>query len=633
MNGRVPLVIANAAAPAPLYRIALALLAHAKGDDGAEERWLRAQRDAVPPDALMQWRMLPPPQDAALHALTNHFDLHPAEALAVALAVAVEFDPMLARALAWLQAPVGGARPTLGLLCVPQLPDALPALIEGRAHACGLLQWDDEPARAMPERSLRVPLPLALALLGREAEWPGARELRIEVPLAASLIEAAVRQAGALRTGGGLLAVRSGHPEESLLGAALVARELGRLAVAFDSEAPPGAGPWLWLRNALPVLRTELAPGETRRIARLPGHEGPVLVACGPEGSLQDAEADPAPSWHMPLPSSAERHALWSALVSTDTVIEQGAAYRQGTLQIVRLARAALRGALMDGRAQPDERDLRRATREGVGAELGSLAHRIDDDVGDDVMVVPPGVQWALDTLCARCSRREDLADALGPAVRTRYRSGVRVLFTGPSGTGKTLAAAWLATRLGLPLYRVDLSTVTSKYIGETEKNLAQLFAHAEHAEIVLLFDEADSLFGKRTDVKDSNDRFANQQTNYLLQRIEAFDGIAVLTSNGRARFDAAFTRRLDAIIDFPLPAPDARRALWLAHLGPQHGLDDAQMNRIAGSCDLAGGHIRNATLAAASRCPPGTAPDYVALRGAIETEYRKLGRQPPPGL
>src|SRR2546430_13862603 len=117
----------------------------------------------------------------------------------------------------------------------------------------------------------------------------------------------------------------------------------------------------------------------------------------------------------------------------------------------------------------------------------------------------------------------------LGASATARYHPGVRALFVGPSGTGKTLAAGWLATRLGLPLYRVDLASVTSKYIGETEKNLAQLLARAEQAEVILLFDEADSLFGKRTDITDSNDRFANAQTNYLLQRIENYDGIVLL--------------------------------------------------------------------------------------------------------
>src|SRR5690606_10867649 len=183
---------------------------------------------------------------------------------------------------------------------------------------------------------------------------------------------------------------------------------------------------------------------------------------------------------------------------------------------------------------------------------------------------------------------REGVVEHLGPAARTRHRPGVRALLYGPSGTGKTLAVGWLATRLGLPLYRVDLASVTSKYIGETEKNLSQLFARAEHAEVVLMFDEADALFGKRTDVKDSNDRYANAQTNYLLQRIESFEGIAVLTGNGRARFDSAFARRLDAIIEFPLPAPEERRALWLAHVGDGHRLSPGDLNRLAAGCELA---------------------------------------------
>jgi SpoVK/Ycf46/Vps4 family AAA+-type ATPase len=204
-------------------------------------------------------------------------------------------------------------------------------------------------------------------------------------------------------------------------------------------------------------------------------------------------------------------------------------------------------------------------------------------------------------------------------------------LFVGASGSGKTLAAGWLASRLGLPLYRVDMASVTSKYIGETEKNLAQLFARAEHGEALLLFDEADALFGKRTEVKDSNDRFANAQTNYLLQRIETFDGIAVLTSNSRSRFDSAFTRRLDAIVEFPTPSPDERRALWIAHLGPHHALTPAQLNRIAATCDLTGGHVRNCTLSAA--CSDPDSIGYAALCQAIQAEYRKLGRSAPPGL
>ena len=132
-------------------------------------------------------------------------------------------------------------------------------------------------------------------------------------------------------------------------------------------------------------------------------------------------------------------------------------------------------------------------------------------------------------------------------------------MFVGPSGTGKTLAACWLAKRLQRPLYRVDLANINSKYIGETEKNLARLFERAERTEAVLLFDEADSLFGNRTDGRDANDRFANAPINYLLQRIETFDRIAILTSNSRTCFDPVFLRRMDLIIDFPTPAAAER--------------------------------------------------------------------------
>src|SRR5262249_22441190 len=230
---------------------------------------------------------------------------------------------------------------------------------------------------------------------------------------------------------------------------------------------------------------------------------------------------------------------------------------------------------------------------------------------------------------------REGLVEGLGASAAAKYRQGARALFTGPSGTGKTLACGWLATRLGLPLYRVDLAAVTSKYIGETEKNLAQLLARAEHAEVILLFDEADSMFGKRTDVKESNDRFANAQTNYLLQRIESYDGIVFLTSSSRSRFDSAFFRRLDSIIEFPVPGPAERRALWQSHLGSHHALSQRELNQLATAAgDLYGGHIRNAVLTAAVLARAENRKiGYGDVLQSLADEYRKLGRQVPSDL
>jgi SpoVK/Ycf46/Vps4 family AAA+-type ATPase len=282
----------------------------------------------------------------------------------------------------------------------------------------------------------------------------------------------------------------------------------------------------------------------------------------------------------------------------------------------------------------PDLSDIRHASWGGEGGGLAGLARPITDRICDDALVLPQSLREELELLLQRCRQRETLAKGLGVTMAARYRLGVRSLFVGASGTGKTLAAAWLATRLGTPLYCVDLSAVTSKYIGETEKNLATLLARAEHEDVMLLFDEADSLFGKRTDIRDANDRFANAQTNYLLQRIEEYRGIVILTSNTRNRFDAAFTRRIDMIVDFPMPGPEERRDIWLSHLGAGHGISAGEVNRISAGADLCGGHIRNVVLTAAvlaSRESRTIA--YGDILAGMQVEYRKLGRQLPAEL
>ena len=661
---------AGAAKAPPLHQIALAALAAGLPPDaqGAEADWLLAQAAAAglvdggdviahAAAALRQWQREPPAADAGLHALAAALDLDLAEALAAALALVVEFDPMAGRALAWLQAPVGSARPTLGLLAslAPLLGAArqppgrsaeaalLASLCQGRARAAGLWSLDAD-ARPLTELALQLPLPLALALqapaaggASPPAAWPGLRWLEGPAGWPDSLQQAAQAQAEALQALGptGVLVLRSGHPHEAREAAAAVAAALGCWAIGLDGVAPAGLGPWLGLQRALPVQLAEGAPGEGLRLPPLPGWLGPRLVATGLEGQLQ-TDGDPVAEWTVPLPLPAERAALWSAHLPAEAALRIGQRHRHSATQIAQLGRAARHFGRLAPDRQPDaalltEAEVHRATRQGSPGALGTLAQWLPDPVPDEALVVSAALRDALAALRQRCERRDGLADALGPAARTRYRPGVRALLVGASGTGKTLAVGWLASRLGLPLYRVDLASVSSKYIGETEKNLAQLFARAEHAEVVLLFDEADSLFGKRTEVKDANDRFANQQTNYLLQRIESFDGIALLTSNSRARFDAAFTRRLDAIIDFPAPGPEERRALWLAHLGAHHRLDDGQINRIAAACDLAGGHIRNATLSAAATAPEPI--DYARLCSAIALEYRKLGRALPAGL
>ncbi|MYX24881.1 AAA family ATPase [Streptomyces sp. SID8380] len=271
---------------------------------------------------------------------------------------------------------------------------------------------------------------------------------------------------------------------------------------------------------------------------------------------------------------------------------------------------------------------MRRAARHHTSSGLEQHARRIVPDVGWDDLVLPPDPLSHLRELALRCRYREQvLGDWRLSAGGGRGR-GVLALFAGESGTGKTLSAEVIAYELGLDLYVVQLSSVVDKYVGETEKNLERIFAEADRTDAVLLFDEADAVFGKRSEVKSSHDKYANMESAYLLQRLEAFDGIAVLTTNLRANIDDAFTRRLDLIVDFPFPDEEQRRALWRHSLTHVPHAPDLDPGACARDFELAGGAIRSAVVtaayAAAARGDKVTAAD---LRTGAVREYRKAGR------
>jgi len=242
--------------------------------------------------------------------------------------------------------------------------------------------------------------------------------------------------------------------------------------------------------------------------------------------------------------------------------------------------------------------------------------------------VLPATVVAQLRDVAARVRYRERVLDEWGMARRSSKGRGVKALFAGDSGTGKTMSAEVVAADLGLDLYVIDLSTVVDKYVGETEKNLDRIFAEADRVNGVLLFDEADALFGKRSEVRDAQDRYANVEVAYLLQRMESFDGLAILTTNLRANLDEAFARRLDAIVDFPVPEEDDRRRLWALNLAMGAPVaDDLDLGFMAKRFKLSGGSIRNIVLTAAFvAATEGRAVTMADIVRGTEVEYRKLG-------
>jgi len=334
-----------------------------------------------------------------------------------------------------------------------------------------------------------------------------------------------------------------------------------------------------------------------------------------------------------PVLAAGEREAVWRHALNGggSADFDPSAATAQFRLtpdQVARAARAAQRLAEAERRALRMS-DLQTASRAQSAAGLERLARRIRPRAGWDDLVLPAEVVSQLRELSVRLRQRERVLDSWGLGRTSSRGRGVTSLFAGDSGTGKTMSAEVVAGDLGLDLYVVDLSTVVDKYVGETEKNLDRVFVEASRVNGVLLFDEADALFGKRSEVKDARDRWANVEVAYLLQRMEQFDGIAILTTNLRANVDEAFTRRLDSVVDFPMPDEEHRRRLWDRNLNgglPLSG--DVDVGFLASSFKLSGGHIRNIVLTAAY-----LAADDDAVVGmphvarAIQREYRKLGR------
>ena len=273
--------------------------------------------------------------------------------------------------------------------------------------------------------------------------------------------------------------------------------------------------------------------------------------------------------------------------------------------------------------------DLFAAARLQTGHELGALARKIDSRYLWADIVLPADALVQIREICQRVTHHRQVLDVWGFGQKLSHGKGVTALFTGPSGTGKTMAAEILANELSLDLYKIDLSSVVSKWIGETEKNLDRIFTAAENANAILFFDEADALFGKRSEVRDSHDRYANVEISYLLQKMEEYEGIAILATNLRANLDEAFVRRLAFTVQFPFPDDESRRRIW-AGIWPaatpvDRGVDAAYL---AKQFKLSGGNIKNIALAAAVlAAADGGVVRMAHVIHATRREYQKMGK------
>ncbi|MEA5418553.1 ATP-binding protein [Spirulina sp. CCNP1310] len=263
--------------------------------------------------------------------------------------------------------------------------------------------------------------------------------------------------------------------------------------------------------------------------------------------------------------------------------------------------------------------------------KIEHLAQRMETLATWDELILPPREKGILRAIAAQVQQRAKVYEEWGFGRKGQRGLGISALFAGPSGTGKTMAAEVIAREFRLDLYRIDLSAVSSKYIGETEKNLRQIFDAAEAGGAVLLFDEADALFGKRTQVKDSHDRHANLEVSYLLQRMEAYQGLAILTTNLKDSLDEAFLRRLRFIINFPFPNQESRGEIW-RHIFPFEMPSQNLNHQLLGQLDVAGGNIRSIAMNAAFIAAHEGEPVQMKhiLEGA-KAEYLKLGRSLTP--
>ncbi|HEY0735310.1 MAG TPA: AAA family ATPase [Herpetosiphonaceae bacterium] len=602
--------------------------------------------------------------------LGRAFDLSPFERDVLLLALAPELDLRYERLFAYIQDDVTKKRPSvnlaLSLLCVhpedriaarvafapdsPLIRHRIIQLFEDGQRQPPLLarfiKLDDRIVAALLNQATIDPLLESMVRLS----WPQRALSSIVLP---TDLRDRMRQAMIEHMDGLILALQGSYGSgrraiaealctearipllivnlERMIGADLDPEESTQRVLR---EALLNGAAILWLGGNRTLQEETLSAWQTALLAAMDTYPGcsflPLDQAWESRGALQR-------NWflriELPPLTYGEREHIWRSRLNGDSPEESTLL---GLASTFRLTGGQIRDAVTMARSlarwhggEITRDDFYVACRAQSSGRLDSMAHKIKTTYNWDDIVLPPDQLSQLKEICSQVRHRHTVLERWGFDRHLAMGKGVNTLFAGSSGTGKTMSADIIASDLGLELYKIDLSTVVSKYIGETEKNLDRIFTAAREANAILFFDEADALFGKRSEVKDAHDRYANIEVGYLLQKMEEYDGVVILATNLRKNMDDAFVRRLHVAIDFPFPEEPDRLRIWQKAFPPEAPLaPEVDLAFIAKQFKLAGGNIRNIALLSAFLAAESTGEiGMIHIIKSIKREYQKMGK------
>lgn len=588
---------------------------------------------------------------ARLHRLTRAFALTGAEAAVVGLCLVSEVDPEIERLIAYVQDDISKKRIRVELalrLFFGGEPAEVAAFDFNRPlrkhHLIGLFDEPGQPVTPMLSRWLALEHRVARYLLGSDTlDEALASTAELRTPASGGppppLDPQDLRPPVLSVRGTDLTRVR--RTADSLAAAAGLQRVL-ELKLVHAPELPA--------REQFELAAREAALGQAALVVRgletldddLRASIGPWLDGCVAPLTMLVTGGEPpwpGPSVTVAEPGFDERLSEWCAALES-VAHEDGVAgglpalagkFELDTTAIEAAVRTAAGLATSRSTTNPliSVDDLYAAARARSAPILSTLARKVTEQKGWDDLILEPDPLAQLHEICGMVEHRHRVYDDWGFGRKLSSGKGVVSLFAGQSGTGKTMAAGVIARELGLDLYRIDLSGVVSKYIGETEKNLGAIFKDASLSNAILFFDEADALFGKRSEVKDAHDRYANIETAYLLQQVEEYAGPVVLSTNLKMNLDEAFLRRMHFVVDFPMPEEPYRLRIWQTTIPREMPLaDDADLSFLARQFRISGGNIRNIVLAAAFLgAADGDVVGMKHLVRATRREFQKLGR------